>query len=245
MVKYKILFIIITIIILNSCQKDKVKELWIAAGAGYKKPIQEISESFYKKSGIKINKIFGNMQTVSAQVKQSDQIAILIGDKNFLKSKAMGIKFNSYATIGKGILVLAYTKSIKITSISDILNDNIKRISIPDTLKAVYGKAAMELLSSKQYYSKIEDKIIISATVPQVSSYLISGEIDAGFINLTDAIGLKGSIGGYITLKNGYTPIQIVAGTVDGYEKDKSTIEFIDYLSTNECKEILIRFGLL
>lgn len=243
--KWVKLYLVIGIILLNNCQKYKVEELWIASGAGYKKPIMEISTRFYNKSGIKINQIFGNMQAVSVQVKQSGQIGILIGDKNFLKNKTMGMEYDSYTPMGKGILVLAYPKSVKLTSISDILNDNIKRISMPDTVKAIYGKAAMELLSSRHYYNRIKEKIILSATVPQVSSYLVSGEVDAGFINLTDAIGLKDKIGGYITIINGYTSIQIVAGIIKGYEEDNATIEFINYLKTDECKDILTRFGLL
>lgn len=236
--------LLISILGMNSCQK-KTTELWIASGAGYKKPLLEISEKFNNKYGINVNPIFGNMQVVSTQVKQSGSVGILIGDKKFLQNKTLGLEYHQYTLLGIGRLVLAYPKKLEKRKLEDLLKIDIARISIPDPTKAIYGNAAMEFLKNINYYEKIKDKILISSTVPQVSSYLISGEIDAGFINLTDAIGIVNEIGGYIILDDNYSQIEIVAGTVKGFENDEVTELFLNYLSGNECKEILKKYGLL
>ncbi len=84
------------------------------------------------------------------------------------------------------------------------------------------------------------------STVPQVSAYLISGEVEAGFINLTDALYVKDRIGGYLTPdKTMYSPIRLVLGIMKGYEEKADTKRFVDFVKTNpKVKEIIKKAGM-
>lgn len=83
------------------------------------------------------------------------------------------------------------------------------------------------------------------ATVPQVSAYLTSGEVDAGFVNLTEALALSGRIGGYRELDPGlYDPIRIVAGVIRGRENRPGVAELAAFLETPEARAALARHGL-
>ena len=134
---------------------------------------------------------------------------------------------------------------MKLSNPAELLGTGVSRISMPDTSKAIYGKAAKEYLINIELWNKIEDKIIPAATVPQVSSYIISKEVDAGFINLTDAIGISDNIGGYFVVDNNYSPIEIVAGTSQGFEDNSSVKAFIEFLETEDSKIILDKYGAL
>lgn len=239
----KSLAVIFILTMFFSCSSEE-KSIFIASGAGYKKPVMKICEEFTKQSGIKVSPIFGNMQTVSVQVKQSGQVGVLIGDRSFLENPTLGVKYEKYTALGEGKLVLAYSKKLEKVTGEDLASDRIARISMPDTQKAIYGRAAMEFLTNNGLYEKIQDKVIQAATVPMVSSYLTSGEVDAGFINLTDAIGIKKSIGGYTILEDGYSPIEIVAGSVKGFERNEEVKKFIAFIQSDRSREILDSFGL-
>ena len=238
-----LLYIVALLSLLTSCG-EKVDHIMVAAGGGYKKPVMEYCEYFTRETGIEVNTIFGNMQTISMQVKQSGEVGVLVGDRKFLANPAIGVEYSAYDLLGKGKLVLAYPKDTVLTGPEDLLDDSITQISMPDTKKAIYGIAGMEYLQSLGYWEALSGKMLIAATVPQVSSYLISGEIDAGFINLTDAIGIENQIGGYIEVEELYSPIEIVAGTVDGFESNPGIEEFIDYLDTDEATAIFRSYGL-
>ena len=80
--------------------------------------------------------------------------------------------------------------------------------------------------------------------MPQVSAYLVAGEVDAGFINLTDAIGLGEKIGGYLPLTSGYEHIVIVAGIIRGHEDKPETKAFLDFLSSATATRIFQDYGL-
>jgi molybdate transport system substrate-binding protein len=226
-----------------SCFAEE-KSIQIAAGAGYKRPVLEICDAFTAKTGIKVDSFFGNMQTVTMQIKESGQVGLFIGEKSFLDNKSAGVFYSSYTVLGKGILVLAYPEGKKITSANQLLEGKTERISMPDPGKAIYGKAAFEYLSNHGYWDSLKSKIIITATVPQVSSYLIAGEVDAGFINLTEALALRKQLGGFFRIDAGYTPIEIVAGVVDGFTDNKEIRQFVDFLKTDEVRKILVASGL-
>ncbi|HOP62445.1 MAG TPA: molybdate ABC transporter substrate-binding protein [Spirochaetota bacterium] len=217
----------------------------IASAAGYKKPVSEVMKSFQKETGIKTDAAFGNIQMVASQAKQTGEITCIIGDKKFLSVLGSTVKFRSYKSIGKGMLVLAYRKGISLKRPEDIATERIKTLFIPENKKAIYGIAGTEALESYGYTEKLADKITRVATVPQVVSYLLTGEADAGFINLTEAQANKHRLGGYIIIpEDRYTEILIVAGVVEGHENKPETLKFVNYLGTGKAKKIFRKYGL-
>lgn len=218
-------------------------ELYIAAGAGYKRPLSEIAGVFEKESGIKINPMFGNMQQISEQMKNSDKISIFFGDDDFIKK--LKIEYSDKIELGRGILVLVFAKNDKnLKSIEDLKSESVKKIGLPDTTKAIYGIAADEFLKNSKLKESLKDKINVFQTVPQVSSYLVSGDIEAGFINKTDYLGIADKVGAAVEIDSSqYSSIKIVGVVLKGKESKESKALF-DYLKTPKAKELLIKHGL-
>ncbi len=221
------------------------QEIMIAAGAGYKRPVTEIANNFEAHKNTKVTKVFGNIQMITNQARQTGEIACVIGDKKFLKRMESVVSFTDYTKLGNGILVLAYRKGIEIKDVKDITSPKTESVFMPQETKAIYGIAGKEALISLGLKDKIASKLTQVATVPQVVSYLLTGEADAGFINLTEALANKDKLGGYIIVpQEDYKPIEIVAGVVKGFEDKSSTKEFIQFIKTDEAKETLSKFGL-
>ncbi len=218
--------------------------LTLAAGAGYKRPLADIIQQYEASGGDKINQIYGNMGQVMMQAKGSGTIALIVGESTFLKSS--GLQFASFHDLGAGVLVLAFSKETKLQTPEDLLKPEITRVALPDEKYAVYGKAAKAFLRNAKMFEKIEKKLLFLKAVPQVSAYLISGEVEAGFINLTDALYVKDKIGGYLTPdRSMYQPIKIVVGALKGYEEKPETKKFLSFVTTDpRVKEILKKSGL-
>ncbi len=215
--------------------------LKVAAGAGYKKPLMDVIKE-YEKSGDIIDAFFGNMKQVTTQAKQTD-IALIVGDKNFLSKKSQ-LNFKEYLDVGEGKVVVAYPKAKSINSINDLTKESIKRVSMPQPKKAIYGIAGEEFLKNAKLHEMIKDKLYVVATVPQSMTYIITNEVDAGIVNLTAALANKSKIGGYIEVpKEYYTPIEIVAGKLESCNT-KECEKFVDFLSTQTAKDIFKKYGL-
>lgn len=217
--------------------------LTIACAKGYKKPMGALIKNFEAKKGIHIEPFYGNMRQVISQSRLSGKVSIIIGDVAFLKKSNLDLA--EFFDIGRGKLVLAYPKSRKLAAISDILDPSFKRIAMPNPKKAIYGKAAAAYLKSTGMTKKVENRVLTVATVPQVSAYLITGEIDAGFINLTDALGIKEKIGGYIEADTSFYPPIIIVGAVLKDAPDTALAKvFTDFINSPESRELLKGYGL-
>ncbi len=217
------------------------QDLKVAAGAGYKKVVLKVIKE-YEKSGKKVDGFFGNMRQVTTQANQTD-IGLVIGDKNFLLKKS-GLDIKEYISIGEGKVVIAYgKKSAKINSSKDLLSENIKKISMPQPKKAIYGIAGKQFLENENLYNSVKDKLYVVATVPQSLTYIITNEVDAGIINLTAALENKEKIGGYFLVdKNSYSKIEIIAAKLPTCKKECEN--FVDFLNTKTAKDIFNSYGL-
>ena len=218
------------------------EDLRIAAGAGYKNLVENWAQLYESKTGKKVERMYGNMGQVAAQVKLGGGICGVIGEEGFLKTS--GVNYVSYSPIGKGILVLATRKGLTITSPEDLTKPEFAKIAIPDTQKAIYGKAGLQLINNKKIAAEVSPKLTPAGTVPRSGSYAVTGEADAAFINITFANANKDKLGTILMITEGYNPLDITEATVAGCENNADLKEFIGLLSTPEMKQIVKKNGL-
>lgn len=220
------------------------QSLLIAAGAGYKRPVAELSELFQKQSGVRVEQIYGHMGGIVTQAAQSGDIAVVFGDRSYLAT-AGSLDFAGFQALGTGRLVLAWPAGGHLANPGDLQDSRYARIAIPNPKAAIYGIAASEFLERSGLSLRVKDRLQTVATVPQVSAYLISGEVDAGFINLTEALAIRPRIGGYLEIEPGrYNTIHIVAGVLRGHAQRPEVQALGRFIDTPEARAILSRHGL-
>jgi len=216
--------------------------LLVAAGAGYRRPVTQLLEGFSQASGIRAEGSFGNMKQVQAQAQQNPDIVVLIGDRVFLEP--MGLAEN-WQLLGKGTLVLVTAKGQTIQSLDDLRDARFKRIALPDHERAVYGRAATMCLEKLGLTQVLGERLLEVQTVPQVGAYLATGEVDAGFVNLTEALALEGRTGQRLEAPQScYTPIELSAGVIKGKGNQAAVRAFVDYLNSAAARQILARHGM-
>lgn len=215
----------------------------IASGAGYRSLVDQLSETYTNETGNKVELVYGNMARVTAQARNSGSVDLVIGDKSFLDKASL--EYTSMQKIGRGRLVIAYPKGKNFSSPDDLLAADISRISLPDTKRAIYGKAALQYLKSKDLFARLEPKLLVVATVPQSASYVIAGEVDYAFINLTHARKISDSIGGFVPVdESAYTPIAIIAEQMKSSTHPHECREFMKFLNSGQAHEIVAAHGM-
>ncbi|MDQ2083782.1 molybdate ABC transporter substrate-binding protein [Xanthobacteraceae bacterium Astr-EGSB] len=219
-------------------------EVTLAAGAGFRRPIGEIATAFEATSGHKVLQVYGHLGQVFAQARESGQVSLVCGDKVALES-APGLKYSRMARLGLGKLVIAYRKGLAMTAAADIARPEFRRIGIPDQAQAIYGKAGRQFLQRSGLAAAVDPRLVAVATVPQVTSYVASGEVDAGFLNATEAMGAAGNLGGLVEVAPDlYDAVEVVCA-ITSPAKDGAVAEaFADFLATERARAILTRHGL-
>lgn len=227
-----------------SVSVSPAETLTMGAAAGYKRMLEKVLRVYEQKTGQKVEQVYGHIGQVIMQAKIGGGMNIILGELSFLKS--CGLEFADFREVGQGLLVLAYSKNVAPGSPEELLKPQIRKIATPDPKQAIYGKAAVEFLQNSGLFGKIQNKILTVATIPQVSSYLISGDADAGFINKTDAIYIKDKIGGWVEVdKTLYSPIHLTIGTLKGSESKPEVRKFLDFLTTDrDVREIMDNSGI-
>lgn len=227
----------------SAASSQATGELTIAAGAGYKRLVNQLSAGYTRKTGTEVQLVFGNMGQIIAQSRQSDEIDILIGDKRFLDGTEL--VFSGEYAIGQGKLMAATAKGVTMDSLDRLTDESIARIALPDAKKAVYGYAAAEFLDNKKLRSQLDRKLLVVGTVPQVAAYVVSGEVDLGFLNLTEALAIKDKVGQLIAVDEAlYSPIWIVAKQLSGRDSGHVVPSFVSYLQSDEARAIIKKHGL-
>lgn len=219
------------------------EKVTVAAGAGYKQMVKELATAFTEKTGIVVEQIYGNMGQTIAQAKNSGMVDCIVGDKSFLdKSRLV---FSGMHEIGRGALVAVYAKGLAIKEPADILRKDVARVAMPDPKKAIYGRAADEYLHNSGLYDKVQSKLLVVATVPQASAYVLSKEVDVGFINLTDALSIRDKVGGVLPVdRRYYSPIVIVAADLASAPNANALKNFAEFLASDQARAIAEKHGL-
>lgn len=217
-------------------------QITITSGAGYRQLVIDIAANCQKEDGLTVNASYGNFGQMLAQIKMTGMIQAVISDQSFFSDNH--IQVSRYYPIGHGTLVLAWRKGLHLNSARDLKQQNIKRVAIPNLKKALYGKAGKQYLQSSHLLSILKPKLYVVATVPQVTSYLVTGEVDAGFTNLTDIQRVKNDIGGYLILRHGYRPIKIVTGILKGHDTGDAIARYQQCITSKDVKKIAKRHGL-
>ena len=233
-----VLYVALLVLCSSGALSGEKEEIYIVSGAGYKAPVNEVISLYEKETGEKVNGVFGNMKMITTYVKQSGDVSLIIGDKNFIAKSKIELKRN--VKIGDGKLLLVYQAILDIKNVKDLVNDSIKRIGIPDPKKAIYGKAAIELLKAAGIYNKVKAKLIVLKTVPQVSSYLKSSDIDVGLINITDYVKIENEKLKSLNIDSSmYNEIVIQAGLIQ-----ERAVGFFNFIKSEKAKVIFNKYGL-
>lgn len=229
--------------------------LTIASGAGYKQLVQALCQAFAAESGITPQEIYGNMGQVTAQAQESGVVDLVIGDKKFLDKTTL--PFAGELLIGTGRLVLAVAHDVPLPGLDELatlnqdnaeallVSDVVTRIAMPDSERAIYGRAATEFLTNIGLIETLEPKLLVVATVPQVSAYVVSGEVDLGFINLTDGLAIEPDVARIIRVDESlYEPIRIVAKSLADAPDSEALAAFEAFLATDQARAIAEAQGL-
>jgi len=165
----------------------------------------------------------------------ANDLSIVIGDEAFLGSQDK-VPVKEMANLGKGELYFITNAEIK--DISEI--GTLAKLAIPQSAKTIYGGAAAEYIAN----AGIKSEIIEVASVPQVSTYVISGDVDGGFVNATEAAALAGKVRTALLISEGYKPIKIVAARLEACDREAACERFLEILQSEKSQEIFAKFGL-
>ena len=214
----------------------------LVSGAGYKTLMTDVAAICKKDYGLEMQMSFGNFGQMLAQIQNTRLVQAVVSSDNFFTDYK--VETSALYPIGEGTLVLAWRRGLNLSQAGDITRPEVRRLAIPHTKKALYGRAGMAFLQNNHLAEMVQNKLYVVSTVPRVTSYIVAGEVDAGFVNLTDIQKVKDKIGGYLPIRTGYPPIHIVTGILKGQTAGKALALYRRCMNSVQVQQIASQHGL-
>ena len=244
-----LLFLFLPPFVLSCTRIKNENHITIAAAANVQYPIEEIIESFEKKSQIEVKCIIASSGKLTSQIVEGAPFDVFISaDTRYpeaLHEKDM--TFGHPKIYAEGILVLwSMDEDINITGNLDILKDErIKKIALPNPDFAPYGVAAVEALKSQNMYEEVKGKMVYGQNIPQASQYIFTQSVEIGFTSKSVVLSenMKLHTNWREVDNNLYSPIRQAAVLINRKEFNPEAKKFYKFLFSEECRKILQKYG--
>ncbi|WP_406660491.1 molybdate ABC transporter substrate-binding protein [Methanolobus sp. ZRKC3] len=140
-------------------------------------------------------------------------------------------------------LIVPKNSHLKITKVEDLLNDEVKLIVISDPDISPAGTYSKQSLIESGIWDELEDKAVLAENVKQALVYVERGEVDAGFVFMTDAkVAEKDSIKIVASVPVS-TDISYPIAVLASSEYKEESQKFVDFVTGQKGKSILESYG--
>ncbi len=143
-----------------------------------------------------------------------------------------------YAT---GRLALAWRDGLTpLASVSELVREDLPRITIAQPGHAPYGRAAREAMEHHDVWSAVEPRIVYGENVRQATDYVETGNADAGIVALSLVIGTEIA---YVEIpEEEHEPLTQAAGVVRGIAEAEAEL-VLAYVTSDAGRAVLSTYG--
>jgi molybdate transport system substrate-binding protein len=234
-------FFRVLLLVLVAGSPVRADELQIAVAANFLGTLQKLAPEFEKSTGHKLLLSGGSSGQFYNQIIQGAPFDVFLSADTERPKKLETEGFavaDSRFTYAVGKLVLWSPKAGFVDDRGDVLKKgSYKFISIANPKVAPYGAAAQQVLEKQGLWYPLnsDKKLITGESIGQVLQFITSGNVDIGFVALSQVIGDRdkgiGSI--WIVPQDLYDPITQDAVILKRTEHAEAAAQFIMWLRTD------------
>lgn len=216
--------------------------LHVAVAANFHSSIKTLVDKFEQLSGHTVILSSGSSGTLYAQITNGAPYDVFLSADAERPKKLESLNLivpNSRHTYAEGILALWLPHEQNFTFAQLDTWSNILAIANPKT--APYGLAAQQTLQKLNLFERFSNRLIMGNNVAQTHQFIFSGNIDLGFVALSQVLDAEGTV--LVVPKQYYAPIKqqlvILAG-----QKNLSIAEaFVEFLLSSPTQTHLASLG--
>lgn len=244
-----VLGILILAMAISPAAEQEPDTLIVSAAASLTEAFTDMESHFEAENpGIDVKMNFAGSGNLRMQIEGGAPIDVFASaDQNHMDilSGEELIENNSRKDFAQNFLVLIVpaTSTLNITGLEDLTAPEFEKISIGNPDTAPVGKYARLALTEAGLWDQLENRTILAEDVKQVLVYVERGEVDAGFVYMTDA---KTADLGTIKIVASVpvsTPVSYPIAVVSSSKQKEEAQEFLDFVTGEEGQEILEEYG--
>ena len=228
-------------------KEDKTIELNISAAASLKEAMADLEAAYTSKNpevSFVIN--YGSSGSLQQQIEQGAPCDLFIsaGEKQMTALEEEGLLLDgTNKDLVKNSLVLVTSNDSEISSIDNLNSDAVSKIALGEPASVPAGKYADETLTSLAIKDSLNNKLVFAKDVKEVLAWTASGNADAGFVYLSDALSSDGVKIVETISEEYHSPITYPVAIIKDSDDIDAAKAFEDFLFTDEAQEIFEKYG--
>ena len=228
-------------------KEDKTIELNISAAASLKEAMADLEAAYTSKNpevSFVIN--YGSSGSLQQQIEQGAPCDLFIsaGEKQMTALEEEGLLLDgTNKDLVKNSLVLVTSNDNEISSIDSLNSDAVSKIALGEPSSVPAGKYADETLTSLAIKDSLNNKLVFAKDVKEVLAWTASGNADAGFVYLSDALSSDGVKIVETISEEYHSPITYPVAIIKDSDDIDAAKAFEDFLFTDEAQEIFEKYG--
>ena len=239
--------VLVLIALLFTCQAMAV-DLVVSAAASLTNAFADIGKEFEKsKPGTKVLFNFSASGQLLQQLSRGAPVDVFASADQQTMDKAEKQSITVRGTRenfvrNKLVVVVPAHSKVDIANLDGLGSAEVKRIALANPDSVPVGSYAKQALEAAGSWDKLRDKYISTTNVRQSLDYTARGEVDAGFVYLTDALLMPNRVRIAFEVPLA-TEILYPIAAVKGNGNENGAREFIAYLKTDTAQKILQKYG--
>src|SRR5262245_28542253 len=224
-------------------------EINVYAAASLTDAMKEIAANYEKQSGDKITFNFAASSLLTRQITEGAPADIFFSadeaKMDDLQRAGLIVTETRRDLLSNSLVIVVPTESKLTIVLPEELITKAQKIAIADPRAVPAGIYTKEYLSGLGLWNKLESKIVPTENVRAALAAVESGNVDAGFVYMTDAnISKKVKIAFSVPIEKGPAiryPIALVKET----KNRVAAANFLHYLQSDDARKLFERYGFI
>ena len=234
----------------ESIELTTIKEkVTIYAAASLIDSVNDICKNFEQKfPGLTTEVNIGSSAQLAKQIEHGAPADLYMSANvlwmDYLEKKGLINSKTRFDPLGNRLVIINHINNqLRLKSIEELTTNKIKYMAIADFSSVPAGLYAKQALKKAKIWKNLLPKLTIGSDVRVALAYIERNEVDCGIVYSTDAKMSK-KVKPLFYLPDDIQPdITYSFGLVKTASNIKSNIMFIDYLHSDDAKEVFEKYG--
>jgi molybdate transport system substrate-binding protein len=235
----------------NAAQEEQEEqvELLISAAASLNNVAEDLMKLYKNKAPhVKLTFTFASSGALQTQIEEGAPADIFMSaalkQMNALEEGGYILEdTKKELLVNKVVLIVPKGNPAQVGSFEDLATDKVKLVALGDPESVPVGQYSEEIFNSLGLLEEVKIKANYGTDVPQVLSWVESGEVDCGLVYATDAASSDEVEVISAAPENSHKPVIYPVAVLKASKNVDEAKKFVDFLSSPEAKVTFESYG--
>ncbi len=236
------------LLVATACRAAQAADLTVSAAASLGNAFRELAPAFEaQNAGTRVVFNFAASDALLAQIAKgapadvfaaADQETMDRADAQKLLKPGSRRNFASNSLV----LITPADSSLAFASLADLQKPEVKRVALGTPSGVPAGRYAKGALGAARLWAAVEPKAVYAQNVRQALDYVARGEVEVGFVYVTDAVVQKDKVKVAFAVPT-ERPISYPVAVISGSPNAQAARKFVEFLVSPPAQTALAKYG--